>query len=110
MVGGVNGSVVCLFRKKSETQVTQSALSNTHTKTQVAYKTPAGKAIEVVFLGGAVGSLSDKVLERRVGIEMGEGDSMQVFVASDNTVRGISKKGKHFFAFETNMAEAIRRM
>ncbi|KAF8356960.1 osm-12 [Pristionchus pacificus] len=79
VVGSVNGSVVCLFRKKNETQV--------------AYKTPPGKPVEVVFLGGAVGSICDKV-----------------FIASDNVVRGVSKKGKHFFAFETNMAEPIRRM
>ncbi|GMT18924.1 hypothetical protein PFISCL1PPCAC_10221 [Pristionchus fissidentatus] len=79
VVGSVNGSVVCLFRKKNETQV--------------AYKTPPGKPIEVVFLGGAVGSICDKV-----------------FIATDNVVRGVSKKGKHFFAFETNMAEPIRRM
>ncbi|GMR41579.1 hypothetical protein PMAYCL1PPCAC_11774 [Pristionchus mayeri] len=79
VVGSVNGSVVCLFRKKNETQV--------------AYKTPPGKPVEVVFLGGAVGSVCDKV-----------------FIASDNVVRGVSKKGKHFFAFETNLAEPIRRM
>ncbi|GMS88437.1 hypothetical protein PENTCL1PPCAC_10612, partial [Pristionchus entomophagus] len=79
VVGSVNGSVVCLFRKKNETQV--------------AYKTPPGKSVEVVFLGGAVGGICDKV-----------------FIATDNVVRGVSKKGKHFFAFETNMAEPIRRM
>lgn len=28
---------------------------------QVAYKTPPGKPVEVVFLGGAVGSICDKV-------------------------------------------------
>ena len=57
------------------------------------YKTPPGPPVAAVCLGGAAGTLHDKV-----------------FVVSDNTVRGISKKGKHFFSFETNMAEPARRM
>lgn len=34
----------------------------------------------------------------------------KIFVASQNTVRGISRKGKTFFSMETNMAETANRM
>ncbi|CAJ0942700.1 unnamed protein product, partial [Mesorhabditis belari] len=79
VVGSQNGCVICICRK--------------HNDTQIVYKTLPGAAIEAVCLGGALGSVQDKV-----------------FVSSENTVRGISKKGKQFFNFETNMAEHAKKM
>uniref|UniRef100_A0A0K0DQC4 Carbam_trans_N domain-containing protein n=1 Tax=Angiostrongylus cantonensis TaxID=6313 RepID=A0A0K0DQC4_ANGCA len=60
---------------------------------KVIYKLPPGPPIEAVCLGGAIGTLQDKV-----------------FVASGSNVRGLSKKGKQFFSFDTTMAETIKRM
>lgn len=44
-------------------------------------------------LGGAPGTQADKI-----------------FVASENNVRGFSKKGKVFLSFDTNLTEAIKCM
>jgi len=34
----------------------------------------------------------------------------KIFVASGNTVRGFTKKGKLFLEFDTNLAESIQSM
>ncbi|CAB3402990.1 unnamed protein product [Caenorhabditis bovis] len=78
-VGGQNGCVILLSRK--------------HNDTQILFKTPAGPEIESMCLGGAIGTIKDKI-----------------FVASDTSVRGINRKGKTFFSFDTNMAETAKRM
>ncbi|CAJ0578829.1 unnamed protein product, partial [Mesorhabditis spiculigera] len=79
VVGSQNGCIICICRK--------------HNDTQIVYKTLPGPPIEAVCLGGALGTVQDKV-----------------FVAAENAVRGISKKGKQFFNFETNMAEHAKKM
>ncbi|KAK5980772.1 Bardet-Biedl syndrome 7 protein [Trichostrongylus colubriformis] len=79
VVGSQNGCVICLCRKSNDTQI--------------IYKTLPGPPIEAVCLGGAIGTLQDKV-----------------FVASGSNVRGIGKKGKQFFSFDTSMAETAKRM
>lgn len=79
VVGSQNGSVICVCRKNNDTQI--------------IYKTLPGLPIESVCLGGAIGTLNDKV-----------------FVASGSNVRGIGKKGKQFFSFDTSMAETAKRM
>ncbi|ETN79137.1 hypothetical protein NECAME_18161, partial [Necator americanus] len=79
VVGSQNGCVICVCRKNNDTQI--------------IYKTLPGPPIEAVCLGGAIGTLQDKV-----------------FVASGSNVRGIGKKGKQFFSFDTSMAETAKRM
>ncbi|XGW11638.1 hypothetical protein V3C99_012819 [Haemonchus contortus] len=79
VVGSQNGCVICLCRKNNDTQI--------------IYKTLPGPPIEALCLGGALGTLQDKV-----------------FVASGSNVRGIGKKGKQFFSFDTSMAETAKRM
>ncbi|EYC05785.1 hypothetical protein Y032_0080g1357 [Ancylostoma ceylanicum] len=79
VVGSQNGCVICVCRKNNDTQI--------------IYKTLPGPPIEAVCLGGAIGTLQDKV-----------------FVASGSNVRGIGKKGKPFFSFDTSMAETAKRM
>uniref|UniRef100_A0A914XPM1 Bardet-Biedl syndrome 7 n=2 Tax=Plectus sambesii TaxID=2011161 RepID=A0A914XPM1_9BILA len=61
--------------------------------THVVFKTLPGPKIECVQLGGALGTSQDKI-----------------FVAAGNTIKGFSKKGKQFFAFETNMTEPVCSM
>ncbi|CAI4226090.1 unnamed protein product [Auanema sp. JU1783] len=61
--------------------------------TQIIYKTLPGPAITGLRLGGSIGTLANKV-----------------FVSSDTNVRGLGKKGKQFFSFDTNMAEPIKSM
>ncbi|CAJ0608257.1 unnamed protein product [Cylicocyclus nassatus] len=79
VVGSQNGCVICICRKDNDTQI--------------IYKTLPGPPIEAICLGGAIGTLQDKV-----------------FVASGSNVRGIGKKGKQFFSFDTSMAETAKRM
>lgn len=52
-----------------------------------------GAKINCLRLGGALCTVQDKI-----------------FVASGNQVKAYSKKGKHFFTFETNMAEPTSSM
>lgn len=49
--------------------------------------------MEALCLGGALGTPQDKI-----------------FVAAGNMVKGYSRKGKQFFAFETNLTEPIMSM
>uniref|UniRef100_A0A9J2PPS3 Ciliary BBSome complex subunit 2 middle region domain-containing protein n=1 Tax=Ascaris lumbricoides TaxID=6252 RepID=A0A9J2PPS3_ASCLU len=77
--GGHSGVVLCIARKNAETQV--------------VFKTMPGPRIDCLRLGGALGTVQDKI-----------------FVACENYVKGYSKKGKQFFAFETNMAEPVSSM
>ncbi|WKX93230.1 hypothetical protein Q1695_010909 [Nippostrongylus brasiliensis] len=79
VVGSQNGCVICICRKNNDTQI--------------VYKTLPGAPVEAICLGGAIGTLQDKV-----------------FVASGSNVRGIGKKGKQFFSFDTSMAETAKRM
>ncbi|VDK49346.1 unnamed protein product [Anisakis simplex] len=77
--GSHTGVVLCFVRKNSETQM--------------LFKTMTGPRIDCLRLGGALGTVQDKI-----------------FVSSENCVKGYSKKGKQFFSFETNMAEPISSM
>uniref|UniRef100_A0A183CD97 CPSF_A domain-containing protein n=1 Tax=Globodera pallida TaxID=36090 RepID=A0A183CD97_GLOPA len=61
--------------------------------TNILYKTPPGPPISRVYLGGALGSVQDKA-----------------FVACGTEVRGYSRKGKQFLAFESNLTEEIRSL
>ncbi|VDL77427.1 unnamed protein product [Nippostrongylus brasiliensis] len=90
VVGSQNGCVICICRKNNDTQVLSSS---TNEIVQIVYKTLPGAPVEAICLGGAIGTLQDKV-----------------FVASGSNVRGIGKKGKQFFSFDTSMAETAKRM
>jgi Bardet-Biedl syndrome 7 protein len=57
------------------------------------FATPNGPKVSCIRLGGALGTVPDKI-----------------FVASDNIVRGFNKKGKLFLAFDTNLTEPIQSM
>lgn len=93
-VGGQNGCVVCLVRKNNDTQI--------------LFKTQPGPPIESLCLGGALGTIQDKVKLNK--IKYNENSQFWIFVASDTNVRAINKKGKIFFSFDTNMAEPARKM
>jgi Bardet-Biedl syndrome 7 protein len=59
---------------------------------QVLFRTlPTQQRIEAIALGGALGTVQDKV-----------------FAASGNQVRGYTRKGKQFFTIDTKMTEPIR--
>uniref|UniRef100_A0A915IC27 Bardet-Biedl syndrome 7 n=1 Tax=Romanomermis culicivorax TaxID=13658 RepID=A0A915IC27_ROMCU len=79
VVGDHNGVLTCLSRSKN-------AFS-------IVFKTLPGTKIEIVKLGGALGTVQDKI-----------------FIACGSMVKGYSKKGKQFFAFETNSTEPIYNM
>ncbi|KAI4462734.1 bardet-biedl syndrome 7 protein [Holotrichia oblita] len=57
---------------------------------QIQFKTLPGSKISSLQLAGARGSPADKI-----------------FIASENEVRGYTKKGKLFLSFDTNLTEAI---
>ncbi|PIC40358.1 hypothetical protein B9Z55_011728 [Caenorhabditis nigoni] len=80
VVGGQNGSLICLSRKSNDTTI--------------VFKTPPGPPIQSLALGG---SPANKKKDK-------------VFFASGNQVRGVNKKGKIFFSMETTMAETANRM
>lgn len=60
---------------------------------QTFFKTLPGPKILRLELGGAIGTIKDKI-----------------FAASGGEVRGYTKKGKQFLRFDTNMTEAIKSM
>ncbi|XP_071527283.1 BBSome complex member BBS7-like isoform X2 [Panulirus ornatus] len=60
---------------------------------QFGFSTHAGKSITRLELGGAIGTVKDKI-----------------FVSSGNEVRGYTKKGKQFLGFDTNLTEEIKSM
>nr|CAD7410633.1 unnamed protein product [Timema poppensis] len=60
---------------------------------QLSFKTLPGPGISRLELGGAIGTVQDKI-----------------FVSSGNEVRGYTKKGKLFLAFDTNLTEPIKSM
>ncbi|KAJ4432478.1 hypothetical protein ANN_21097, partial [Periplaneta americana] len=60
---------------------------------QLGFKTLPGSAISRLELGGALGTVKDKI-----------------FVSSENEVRGYTKKGKLFLGFDTNLTEHIKSM
>ncbi|XP_072254209.1 BBSome complex member BBS7-like, partial [Pyxicephalus adspersus] len=57
------------------------------------FKTLPGQKISRLELGGALGSVQEKI-----------------FVSSGSEVRGFTKRGKQFLSFETNLTESIRAM
>ncbi|CAD7080257.1 unnamed protein product [Hermetia illucens] len=63
------------------------------TEAQIIFQVYAGKKVSSIQLGGAVGSNFDKI-----------------FVATENIVKGYTKKGKMFLSFDTNLTEAIKCM
>lgn len=60
---------------------------------QTFFKTLPGPKILRLELGGAIGTIKDKI-----------------FVAAAGEVRGYTRKGKQFLKFDTNMTEAIKSM
>lgn len=60
---------------------------------QFGFQTQAAKSITRLELGGALGTVKDKI-----------------FVSSGNEVRGYTKKGKQFLGFDTNLMEEIKSM
>ena len=57
------------------------------------FKTLPGQKISRLELGGAQGTIKEKI-----------------FISSGSEVRGYSRKGKQFLAFETNSTEAVNSM
>ncbi|KAB7495673.1 Bardet-Biedl syndrome 7-like protein [Armadillidium nasatum] len=60
---------------------------------QLGFRTLPGKSITRIELGGALGTVKDKI-----------------FVSSGNEVRGFTKKGKQFLGFDTNLTDDIKSM
>ncbi|KDR14735.1 Bardet-Biedl syndrome 7 protein homolog isoform X2 [Zootermopsis nevadensis] len=60
---------------------------------QIGFKTLPSAGISRLELGGALGTVKDKI-----------------FVSSENEVRGYTKKGKLFLGFDTNLTEHIKSM
>jgi len=79
VVGDQSGILQCLSLKKREINT--------------AFKTLPGPAINRVVLGGALGTVQDKI-----------------FVASNLDVRGYSRRGKKFLDFNTNLTESITNL
>ncbi|KAF7632394.1 hypothetical protein Mgra_00008176 [Meloidogyne graminicola] len=61
--------------------------------TNILYKTPPGPPIRRLMMGGALGSIQDKA-----------------FIACGTEVRGFSRKGKQFLAFNSNLTESIQSL
>ncbi|TRY73217.1 hypothetical protein TCAL_01950 [Tigriopus californicus] len=57
----------------------------------LAFKTLPGPEIRRLELGGALGTVKDKI-----------------FISAGNEIRGFTKKGKQFLSFETNLTETIQ--
>ncbi|XP_063692711.1 Bardet-Biedl syndrome 7 protein homolog [Bolinopsis microptera] len=74
-----SGVLTCFQMKRSETVVD--------------FKTLPGPKVERLELGGAKGSLQEKI-----------------FVSSGSEVRGFTKRGKQFLMFETNLSDSIKSM
>ncbi|KAK4304694.1 hypothetical protein Pmani_023378 [Petrolisthes manimaculis] len=79
VVGDQDGTVQLFSMKRGEVQN--------------SFTTTSPKAITRLELGGALGTVKDKV-----------------FVSSGNEVRGYTKKGKQFLGFDTNLTEEIKSM
>ncbi|CAI9589701.1 unnamed protein product [Staurois parvus] len=79
VVGDQDGVVTCFGIKKSEAVP--------------VFKTLPGQKISRLELGGALGTVQEKI-----------------FVSSGSEVRGFTKRGKQFLSFETNLTESIRAM
>ncbi|KAM5194420.1 BBSome complex member BBS7 [Mantella aurantiaca] len=79
VVGDQDGVVTCFGIKKSEAVP--------------VFKTLPGQKISRLELGGAIGTVQEKI-----------------FVSSGSEVRGFTKRGKQFLSFETNLTESIRAM
>ncbi|XP_066957827.1 Bardet-Biedl syndrome 7 protein homolog [Macrobrachium rosenbergii] len=60
---------------------------------QLGFRADIEKLVTRVELGGALGTVRDKI-----------------FVSSGNEVRGYTKKGKQFLGFDTNLTEEIKSM
>lgn len=60
---------------------------------QVIFKTAPGPKVVCICLGGALGMVQDKI-----------------FCAYEDRVKGYTKKGKQFLAFNSNMVEPISCM
>ncbi|XP_042887843.1 Bardet-Biedl syndrome 7 protein homolog isoform X2 [Penaeus japonicus] len=60
---------------------------------QYGFQSSVAKSITRVELGGALGTVQDKI-----------------FLSSGNEVRGYTKKGKQFLGFDTNLTEEIKSM
>ncbi|VDK82988.1 unnamed protein product [Litomosoides sigmodontis] len=60
---------------------------------QVIFKTAPGPKVACICLGGALGMVQDKI-----------------FCAYENRVKGFTRKGKQFLAFDSNMTEPISCM
>ncbi|KAH7952979.1 hypothetical protein HPB49_003003 [Dermacentor silvarum] len=58
---------------------------------QTVFKTLPGKGVSCIQLGGAIGSVQDKI-----------------FVAAGNEITGYTRKGKQFLKFDTNLTDTIR--
>ncbi|CAD6185854.1 unnamed protein product [Caenorhabditis auriculariae] len=67
-------------------------LTRNSNDTQILFKTMPGAPIECMCMSGASGTLKDKI-----------------FVASETSVRGINKRARFFFSFDTNMAEVAKK-
>lgn len=74
-----NGVLTCFQMKKSDVAVD--------------FKTLPGPKIDRLELGGAVGSLQEKI-----------------FISSGSEVRGFTKRGKQFLMFESNLSDSIKSM
>ncbi|CAH2300646.1 Bardet-Biedl syndrome 7 isoform X1 [Pelobates cultripes] len=79
VIGDQDGIVTCFGIKKSEAVP--------------VFKTLPGQKISRLELGGALGTVQEKV-----------------FVAAGSEVRGFTKRGKQFLSFETNLTESIKAM
>uniref|UniRef100_A0A8C5LHY1 Bardet-Biedl syndrome 7 n=1 Tax=Leptobrachium leishanense TaxID=445787 RepID=A0A8C5LHY1_9ANUR len=79
VIGDQDGIVTCFGIKKSEAVP--------------VFKTLPGQKISRLELGGALGSVQEKI-----------------FVAAGSEVRGFTKRGKQFLSFETNLTESIKAM
>ncbi|CAH2300645.1 Bardet-Biedl syndrome 7 isoform X1 [Pelobates cultripes] len=77
VIGDQDGIVTCFGIKKSEAVP--------------VFKTLPGQKISRLELGGALGTVQEKV-----------------FVAAGSEVRGFTKRGKQFLSFETNLTESIK--
>lgn len=67
--------------------------SSRKTEISLAFKTSGGPPISCLELGGAFGTVKDKI-----------------FISAENEVRGFTKKGKLFLGFDTNLTEPIKSM
>ncbi|XP_053317390.1 Bardet-Biedl syndrome 7 protein [Spea bombifrons] len=79
VVGDQDGIITCFGIKKNEAVP--------------VFKTLPGQKISRLELGGALGTVQEKI-----------------FAAAGSEVRGFTKRGKQFLSFETNLTESIKAM